>query len=186
MTFQPAVFCVTSYHSITLLWRTQGDIEFSKVSMTETEKGMYIGEISGYYTHANVEYYLQLHNSYYDWTSPVGAPDSLHSIQRTMTGIHEQTQESTDFELTRNPFNPKTTIKYTLPKPGNVRLAIYDLLGRQIRTLINNNQPAGRSQTSWNGTDDRNMPVAAGVYFCRMEANDFIKVIKLALMRQGN
>ena len=82
-----------------------------------------------------------------------------------------------------NPFNPATTIKYDLPKPGHVRLAIYDLLGRHIRTLVDTKQPAGHFQTSWDGTDERNMPVAAGVYFCRMEAKDFVKVIKLALVK---
>jgi len=82
-----------------------------------------------------------------------------------------------------NPFNPTTTIEYSLSKPGFVRITIYDMLGRHIRTLINTRQTAGHFQTSWNGTDDHNMPVAAGVYFYRMEAGDFIKVAKLALVK---
>ena len=82
-----------------------------------------------------------------------------------------------------NPFNPSTTIEYNLPKPGHVRLAVYDALGRRVRTLVDNRQQTGHFQTTWDGTDKRNLPVAAGVYFCLMEAGEFIKVIKLALVR---
>ena len=82
-----------------------------------------------------------------------------------------------------NPFNPTTTIEYDMPKSEYVRLAIYDILGRHIRTLMDTRHQAGHFQTTWDGTDERNMPVAAGVYFCRMEAKDFVKVIKLALVR---
>lgn len=82
-----------------------------------------------------------------------------------------------------NPFNPTTTIDYALPNPGEVRLVIYDLLGRHIKTLVNAKQQAGQFQTIWNSTDEQNLPVATGVYLCRMEAGDFVKVIKLALVK---
>ncbi len=92
----------------------------------------------------------------------------------------------TEFKLMQNfpnPFNPSTTIKYELPKAGHVRLVVYDLLGRRIRTMVDTQQQAGQFQTVWDGTDERNVPVTAGVYFCHMEAGDFKKVIKLALVR---
>jgi len=82
-----------------------------------------------------------------------------------------------------NPFNPSTKIEYDLPKATHIRLIIYDLLGRQIRTLIDTQQPAGQFQTTWYGTKEFNLPVAAGVYFCRMEAGEFVKVIKLLLVK---
>ena len=91
-----------------------------------------------------------------------------------------------DFSLRQNypnPFNPTTTIEYNLPESGHVRLAIYDPLGRHVRTLVDAQQQAGHFETGWDGNDERDVFVAAGVYFCRMEAKDFVKVIKLALVR---
>ena len=82
-----------------------------------------------------------------------------------------------------NPFNPTTIIQYELPVPGNVRLIIYDLLGRHIKTLVNSQHSTGHFQIAWDGTDEQNLPVAAGLYFCRMESGDFVKVIKLALVK---
>ncbi len=82
-----------------------------------------------------------------------------------------------------NPFNPTTTIEYALSKTGLVRITIYDMLGRHIKTLVNRNQLAGQHQTSWDGMDENNIPVAAGVYFTKLEAGNFVKVIKLALVR---
>jgi len=65
-----------------------------------------------------------------------------------------------------------------------LRLVIYDIRGRKVRTLVNTQQQAGNHQVAWDGTDDRNLPLAAGVYLCRMEAGDFFaKVIKLALVK---
>ena len=60
---------------------------------------------------------------------------------------------------------------------------IYDIRGRQVRTLVNSQQQAGNYQIVWDGIDDYNLPVAAGVYFCRMDAEGFVKVIKLALVK---
>ena len=87
------------------------------------------------------------------------------------------------FQNHPNPFNPTTTIEYDLSKTGQVRLVIYSLLGRQVKTLEDSRQPAGHYRTVWDGTDDHSLPVAAGLYFCRMEAGDFVKTIKLALIR---
>lgn len=87
------------------------------------------------------------------------------------------------FQNYPNPFNPSTTIEYELPQPNFVRLVIYDLQGRQVKTLVNTQQQAGCFQTVWEGTNDHNLPVAAGMYFCRMEAGEFMKVIKLALVK---
>jgi hypothetical protein len=93
---------------------------------------------------------------------------------------------SDKYELYRNypnPFNPTTTIEYSLPKTEMVRITIYDMLGRFIKTLVNTNQTAGRYQISWDGTDEHNMPVAAGVFLYKMQAGDFVEVNKLALVR---
>jgi hypothetical protein len=99
---------------------------------------------------------------------------------------HSRSSLPSSFELKQNypnPFNPETVIVYDLPKTSHVQLVIYDLLGRHVKALINKQQQAGHFQTTWDGTNEHNLPVAAGVYLCRMEAGEFVKVIKLALVK---
>lgn len=82
-----------------------------------------------------------------------------------------------------NPFNPTTIIQYDLPAHSHVRLIVYDLLGRQIKALVDSQHSIGRFQIAWDGTDEHNQPVTTGLYFCRMEAGEFVRIIKLALVK---
>ena len=90
-----------------------------------------------------------------------------------------------------NPFNPTTTIQYEVPEQTYISLLIYDILGREVKTLLNRTSQPGIFEMSWDGTDNFQNQVAGGVYFCRMEAEDpstrsghrFVKTIKLALVR---
>ena len=68
-----------------------------------------------------------------------------------------------------NPFNPSTAIRYRLPDAARTRLVIYDVLGQRVRTLVDAVQSAGFHQAVWMGRDDVSQPVAAGVYFYRLE-----------------
>jgi len=70
-----------------------------------------------------------------------------------------------------NPFNPSTTICFSLPVSADIRLNIYNLRGERVRTLINQYQSAGIFDTSWNGRNDKNNRVASGIYIYRMEIN---------------
>jgi hypothetical protein len=82
-----------------------------------------------------------------------------------------------------NPFNPATTIEYELSAPGHVELQIYNELGQVVRILENSWQSAGHFRVIWDGRDERNLPVAAGLYFCRIKTEHFSEVIKLLLMK---
>lgn len=77
-----------------------------------------------------------------------------------------------------NPFNSTTTIKYSLPEAGHVKVAVYDMAGRVVSELVNGDRAAGEMTTSWNGSG-----AAAGVYFCRVEAGDKVGVTKLLLVK---
>jgi subtilisin family serine protease len=68
-----------------------------------------------------------------------------------------------------NPFNPATTISFAIPQAGNVRLDIFDILGRKVKTLINSKLPAGRHTLVWDGADKSGRPVASGIYFFRVQ-----------------
>jgi hypothetical protein len=71
-----------------------------------------------------------------------------------------------------NPFNPITTIQYTLPQPSRVSLKIYSLLGQEVRTLVGGDEYAGVHAVSWDGTNNAGIPLASGVYFCRIDATN--------------
>ncbi len=82
-----------------------------------------------------------------------------------------------------NPFNPSTVIRFALPRAGLVRLAVYNILGRRIRTLVEGARPAGDYQVTWDSRDDSGNLVASGVYFYRLESNGMTQTRKLTLMR---
>ncbi len=82
-----------------------------------------------------------------------------------------------------NPFNPQTTITYDVAKASNVRLCVYAVTGRHIRTLADEERAAGGYSVTWDGTDDTGRDVTSGVYMCRMETGDYRAVRKMLLVR---
>jgi hypothetical protein len=77
-----------------------------------------------------------------------------------------------------NPANPTTTIKYDIPKSGNVDLVLYDILGRKVKNLVNENQQAGRYEISFNASG-----LASGVYFYQLKTEHFVNTKKMILLR---
>jgi WD40 repeat protein len=71
-----------------------------------------------------------------------------------------------------NPFNPQTTIRYALPNQAEIRLGIYDLTGRRVRTLVRGVHQPGRYSVVWDGRDQDGQEVASGIYLYRLEVMD--------------
>ncbi len=82
-----------------------------------------------------------------------------------------------------NPFNPVTTIRYSLPEQANVILAIYDISGQLVQTLLADSQLAGHHAIKWSGDNARGDQVSTGVYLCRMTAGGHSQTIKMAYLR---
>jgi hypothetical protein len=83
-----------------------------------------------------------------------------------------------------NPFNPGTSIDFDLPVRSTVNLAIYNVLGQRVRTLIaNENLPAKHYTKTWDGTTDRGTAAASGIYFYKIEAGTFVQTRKMVLMK---
>ena len=82
-----------------------------------------------------------------------------------------------------NPFNPVTTVTYGVPADASVRIAIYSVAGRLVRTLVDGEVGAGHRTAVWDGRDDRGVEVGSGVYFCRMDASGFHDTAKMVLMK---
>ena len=85
-----------------------------------------------------------------------------------------------------NPFNPSTVIYFELPKADNVEITIYDILGREVRELYNAFHEAGSDQIIWDGSNNWNSHVSAGIYFCRLKTKDQFKVNKMVLLDGGS
>lgn len=112
-------------------------------------------------------------------------------LRGTIVAVNEQTGLPTRYELFQNypnPFNPTTTIKYQIPASAFVTLKVFDIVGREVATLVSNVQEAGSYTVQWNAHS-----VASGVYFYRMsavsatgregEAGSFVSTRKLILLR---
>lgn len=82
-----------------------------------------------------------------------------------------------------NPFNPITTIRYGLPEAADVKIMVYNVLGRKVATLVNDHRQAGFHKALWDSKSHQGIEVSSGVYFYRIEANDFIDVKKMVLLR---
>jgi hypothetical protein len=112
-----------------------------------------------------------------------GTPGSMNSVYL----VHEyEPNLPTQFHVFNNypnPFNPSTTITYELARDQKINISIFDLLGRQVKTLVNEEQTAGLKRVSWNATNDLGKPVAGGVYLCSIMAGESRKSIKMVLLK---
>jgi len=104
----------------------------------------------------------------------------LSDVERVNDEIVENYQLKQNYP---NPFNPSTTIKYSIVNPGNVSIKIYDLLGRVVKTLVNEFEENGNYQVTWSGENNFGRKVNSGIYFYRIEAGLFVETKKMILMK---
>lgn len=82
-----------------------------------------------------------------------------------------------------NPFNPSTTIRFELPEAGNISLRVYNVRGQLVKTLIESPMEAGSHNLLWDGTNNASREVASGMYFYRLEAENYVKARQMILTR---
>lgn len=82
-----------------------------------------------------------------------------------------------------NPFNPTTMIRFALPKESKVSLKVYDVIGREVRTLVNGDLAAGINTVEWNGRNNLGQAVASGMYLYRIQAGTFVSTKKMMLLK---
>ena len=82
-----------------------------------------------------------------------------------------------------NPFNPVTSLSYDLPYNSVVKITVHDMMGRVVKTLVNDSQTAGFKSVQWNATNDKNEPVSAGLYLYTIQAGEFRQTKKMVLLK---
>ena len=82
-----------------------------------------------------------------------------------------------------NPFNPHTTIQYDLPVAADIRIVVYDLLGREVVRLVSEHMQPGQHQLVWNGRDAKGRQLPTGLYIVRMVTPGYSKSIKMVLLK---
>jgi len=90
------------------------------------------------------------------------------------------------FELIQNypnPFNSITQIKYQIPEDSHVTLKIHNVMGQEVKTLVESDEQAGNYEVTWDGRDAGGIEVSAGIYFCTLKAGEFSKTRKMVLLR---
>jgi protocatechuate 3,4-dioxygenase beta subunit len=125
-------------------------------------------------------------------TAPVtvGAGRNSGNVDLIVPGTTAVEEQAVEIPLTYdlaqnfpNPFNPETGIKYQVPVRTNVSLRVYNALGQEVRTLVNNIQDAGVYNTVWDGKDNNGRQLTTGIYLVRLEAGDFVMTRKMAMVK---
>ena len=113
-----------------------------------------------------------------------GDPSEVVNIELlSLEDIHGLPEDFAIHQNYPNPFNPTTTLRYDTPESGTVSILIYDMMGRQIRTLVNENVSAGYHFVQWDGTNETGSPVAAGVYIYSLNSGSFRAIKKMILLK---
>jgi len=115
-----------------------------------------------------------------------GSPLEPHFLTKAALQIGDKGYIPDVYSLAQNfpnPFNPVTNIGFGLPKDSRVNIIIYNLLGQQVRTLVNKDMTSGYRFIQWDGKDNYGRNVTSGMYLVMMQSNDFHKVRKMVLMK---
>ena len=116
----------------------------------------------------------------------VTVPDAPVEVTEPVVLAKARPELPTEFALhgnVPNPFNPTTTIRFDLPEEADCELAIYNINGRKIRTLVDSKLEAGYCRAIWDGTDDIGRPVSAGIYFYKLNAGKFSAQRRMLLVK---
>lgn len=141
---------------------TRDDVDFAVLAAQRSGDGLFAAWEDHDLLHEPVSYYF--------CASPVSA-------------VQLPEAHSLGLQASPNPFNPRTTISFTLAEPGKVRLTIYDLRGALVRRLAERPLAAGPHAVVWDGTDDRGRRPGSGIYLARLESAETARTIKVVMLK---
>ena len=175
--------------SVKLHYSIDGGLTFTSAPMTlidlvdsSKNSGKYVGLIPTQAPGVDVKFYVSaVDSTLARRTTPYAAPSNLFTMSNELTRVPEAAAPSS-FALYQNfpnPFNPSTSIQYVLERPNFTTLKVYDLLGREVATLVSEYQSAGvKAPVRFDGSH-----LASGVYFYRLKSGEFSAVKKFVLLK---
>jgi hypothetical protein len=107
----------------------------------------------------------------------------VNILADTATPVKDTPTKFALFDAVPNPFNPRTTISFALPAASHVELSVYDVSGRLVATLLDENRPAGTHRVEWDGRNRAGERVASGVYLYRIQAGGFTDTKRMVLLK---
>jgi hypothetical protein len=113
----------------------------------------------------------------YGW----GIINTYAAVQLIVTGVNNTTETPEDYYILQNypnPFNPTTKIRFAIPEKSQVKLALYDVLGRELATILDEELNPGVKEVELNGSD-----LSSGIYLVRMITNNYQQTIKITLLK---
>jgi len=179
--------------SVVLTWDTNDSTQIMYYSVEKSLDSLFTNDVEVHYAlsnnfidtdvEENTQYFYRV--SYYagQWSE---YSDFIAVVFNAVMDVAETGNIPTVYSIHQNypnPFNPMTTINYELPKAGFVNISVFDLIGRNIRSLVNTVQDAGYKSTQWNATNDLGQPVTAGMYIYTIQAGDFRQTKKMLLLK---
>ncbi|MFC1502117.1 T9SS type A sorting domain-containing protein [bacterium] len=114
---------------------------------------------------------------------------TIHFFKGILTGVEEYTDLSEQPRIFKlhpnypNPFNADTVIRYTIPRTSRVQIEIYNLLGKRIKSLLDENKGPGSHEVRWNGRTDNEGYTSSGIFLVVMKAGDFISRQKITMIK---
>ena len=184
---------VANNTTITVIWNTSGDDDFQYFLL---ERGIDAGFSTNIYTSFEVvdtvytDEAIDLGQEYFYRLAAIdhagNKSNYTQAMSATALAIDPASLIPEVFALHQNypnPFNPVTQIRYDLPKDSYVSITIYDIMGRNIKSLVNTKQAAGYRSIRWNATNDFGEPVSAGMYIYMIQAGEFRQTKKMVLLK---
>lgn len=126
----------------------------------------------------NDYYWLQIRRNTAASSAEINYEETDYTFS-SKESCREPTKALSDLQCFPLPFRTNTTLRYNLLRSTAVTLKLYNILGQQVRTLVNEVQPAGFKNIGWNGRDDLGRDLSAGIYFCRLKTGETDQVIKI-------
>lgn len=182
---------VNGVDSVYLCYRTDIGPEWTYLQMTPIETVHYFAEIPELGLHNTlVSYYIRACDIAIApnvSTDPPNAPDSCYIFTAGLVGVEDaEDDKPSEFFAGQNypnPFFKKTTISFGLPVDSRVYMAIYDILGKRVATLVDEQLKAGYHEIEWNGIGNSGRRLPAGIYFYHMRAGKFESTRKMFIVR---
>ncbi|MCK9243148.1 MAG: T9SS type A sorting domain-containing protein [Candidatus Cloacimonadaceae bacterium] len=128
------------------------------------------------YRYPDIQVFETMHSS--NWDKYIETLDK--NAQETASNLSPIPQLQSNYP---NPFNPSTTIAYSLPATGQVRISVYNMKGQKVKDLLNSEMLRGKHKVVWDGKDANNNNVSSGIYFFRLEIKGHSSVRKAMLMK---